>query len=966
MGIESAALYALSSRDDLMYEDFGVLKTAKFGYVKGSTFGTKFIESYAPNAGLEPQLFEYANTTELFDALNAGEVDAIVTNIMFADDGIKLLGQFSIMPIYYIAKKGDDGLLDELNDAMASLTVTDLTFQTELTGSYFPLYNSTQFTYEEQQYLASLPEITVGYVANQSPISYEDESGNFKGITRDLLDLIAKKSGISFNYVALPATKVTEEYLRENDLFVVSSVEYNSQNESAGGMSMSKPYLESEKVFVAPSALSFDADASLRLAVATGSNTLPQVLKDEYPNFTLETYGSVEACFEAVKDGKADLIMQNRYVVDTYIAKPRYKNFRVIAMQTISDGMCLGTLNYGLGTATEALVNNPLFISIIDKSINQITKKELNTIVIENTANSVYQYTLSDFLYSYWFIILLIAAVLLLLVVLMIWRSRAAGLLEVKNAQLAQAVNEAEKANSAKSQFLAQMSHEIRTPMNAIIGLSAIARNDIRSPEKMSSYLTKIDGSSRILLGIINDVLDMSAIESNKLKMANAPFDFKQLISSITTVFYQQAKQKGIHFEVRMNGVTEEMLVGDQLRVNQILMNLLSNAIKFTPSGGEIDLMVIQASRNEKHVHMRFSVSDTGCGMSEEMLDRLFKPFEQESALTAQKHGGSGLGLSITKNLVTMMGGTIKVESKKGFGSVFTVDIPFGTTTQKSTVDTKLFNAVRTLVVDDDKDSCEYTGLLLERLGVRHEYRTSGEAALEALGEAEEQDDPFKLCIVDWRMPDMDGVTVTEQIRKIFGDDTVVIIVSAYDLNEVEAAGKKAGADYFVPKPLFQSTVFNLLMRITGGDYTRVEHEEIRQYDLTGHHVLIAEDVALNMEVAVKLVELVGGQADCAEDGQQAVDMYERRGEGYYDAILLDINMPVMDGYEAARRIRSSTQSDAQTIPIYAMTANAFTEDVTAALNAGMNGHIAKPIETDVLYKTLSDAFKNNKKEEKI
>ena len=564
---------------------------------------------------------------------------------------------------------------------------------------------------------------------------------------------------------------------------------------------------------------------------------------------------------------------------------------------------------------------------------------------------------------------LIISAILILSVLLLEnvkLRLMHADELKSKNEQLAEAVVRADAASVAKSQFLAQMSHEIRTPMNAVIGLTSIAKTEVRSPEKVADYLTKIEGSSRLLLSIINDVLDMSAIEGGKLKIDSAEFNFKALISNITTVFYEQARQKGITFEVRMNGVTEEKIIGDELRVNQILMNLLSNAIKFTPAGGEIDLMVLQASRSQDKVQLRFSVSDTGCGMSEEMMGRLFRPFEQESASTARKHGGSGLGLSITKKLAEMMGGTIQVKSTQGKGSVFTADIPFKVTADSGKeVTPTSFSDIHALVVDDSLDSCEYSGILLERLGVRYEYVTSGEEALESLENAEDQGDPYTLCLIDWRMPGMDGGELTQNIREIFGEEQIIIIVSAYDLNEVEASGKSAGSDYFIPKPLFQSTLFNALMKISGGDYTRVEAQHENQtYDFEGKKVLIAEDVALNMEVAVKLLNMVGIQVTCAEDGRQAVDLFAKAEAGTYDCILLDINMPVMDGYEAARAIRKYSRPDAKTIPIYAMTANAFAEDVTAALDAGMNGHIAKPIETKVLYRTLDTAFSMNQGEQ--
>ena len=531
--------------------------------------------------------------------------------------------------------------------------------------------------------------------------------------------------------------------------------------------------------------------------------------------------------------------------------------------------------------------------------------------------------------------------------------------LEEKNRQLAEAVLAAENANGAKSQFLAQMSHEIRTPMNAVIGLTTIAKTEVNSPDKVKEYLMKIESSSRLLLGIINDILDMSAIERGKMKLENVPFDFKKQLSSVVSMFYQQAKQKNITFRMHMNGVTEESLVGDELRISQIMMNLLSNAVKFTPSGGTIDFTVTQTNRSLDKVYMRFVVKDSGCGMNEDMLKRLFRPFEQQDASTARKHGGSGLGLSITRSLVEMMGGTIRTESAPGEGSAFIADIPFGSCKDVRFV-AEGFENIRTLIVDDDEETCQYCGILLKRLGVPYDYVMDGEAALDALGEAENEGNPYRLCIIDWQMPSMDGMEITRMIRTIYGDESVVVLLSAFDLNEVENEGREAGANYFVTKPIFQSVLFNVLSRVAGK--TVEEHTEGRteNYDFSGRRVLIAEDVELNMEVAVKILERTGIEVSCAENGKKALEIYEQSPEKYFDCIFLDINMPEMDGYETVRAIRKSGRKDASDVPVFAMTANAFAEDISAVMDAGMNGHIAKPIEIDILYETLQEVFKKS------
>ncbi len=964
MGIESAAIYTKASRDDLLYEDFDAINKQTLGCVTGSTFAEKFISEYGINNNLNPKLEYYNNTTELGEALLDGKVDAIVTNIMFASPELKLLGWYSPMPVYYITQKGNSDLLASLDEAMLNIMVEEPGFQSELISRYFPIYDSTHVTYLETQYIESMKEINVGYVTNEKPISYTDENGEFKGIVREIMDNISESLGLRFKYIALDKDKINDEYLRDNSIQVIAN--YGS-NKLIGNDTLikSQGYQELNNVFVTQPGTQIGSMSSFKIATDALGISCVDMLKESYPNAEVKQYESIEDAFEAVDNGQADVVYGERYIIDPYLSKPLYKNMVIVQTKDDIIECSVAVVEQGLSASDNPLISNSMFISIIDKGINQLSDDKINSYILDYTSNNRYEYTLGDFVYQYKafiiIILLCIVAVIVLLCSVMVTKQRNYKIVADKNEQLAVAIEQANSASAAKGQFLAQMSHEIRTPMNAIIGLTELAKMDINSPDKMKEYLAKVDSSSKLLLGIINDVLDMSAIENSKLKIASAEFDFKQLLSSITTVFYQQSKQKGITFEMKMKGVTEETLVGDSLRVNQILMNLLSNAVKFTPAGGNIGVLVIQSSMSLDAVHIRFVVSDTGCGMSDDLKRRLFSPFEQEDATTARKHGGSGLGLAITKNLIELMGGSIQVESEKNVGSTFTVDVPFKKVKQEEQkrVSVQTFSDIKALVVDDDEESCEYAEVLLERLGVEHNHVTSGEAALELLGEADDAGKPYNIVLVDWKMPDMDGVTVTQQIREIFGDDTIVIIVSAYDLNEVESQGREAGADYFIPKPLFQSSVFNILTRISNKDYDKLEEENTpdKNYDFKGRKVLVAEDVVLNMEVAVRLLNMVGIEVVCAEDGQQAVDIFANSQLNEFDAILLDINMPNKNGYEAATEIRASVRKDAKNVPIYAMTANAFSQDVTAALNSGMNGHIAKPIETDVLYKTLKKAF---------
>ena len=513
----------------------------------------------------------------------------------------------------------------------------------------------------------------------------------------------------------------------------------------------------------------------------------------------------------------------------------------------------------------------------------------------------------------------------------------------------------AQKANDAKRDFLSRMSHEIRTPMNAIIGMSAVAFNYLDDKKRTADCLSKITFSSKHLLMLLNDVLDMSKIENGKLNIRQELFDLKNLVTSLADINYGLATAKGLAFEIVISGFKDELLLGDSMRVNQILLNLLSNAIKFTPKGGSVRLEIRMLRSASDKIWLRFIVKDSGIGMKKEFLEHLYEPFEQADNGIARKYGGTGLGMAITKNLVAIMDGTIEVESQEGAGTTFMVDLPFGV----SKVDKKTaaeMEEMRVLVVDDDNDTCEHAAVLLKGMGVNVDWALNGFEAIEKVRSACEDDGRcYDVCFIDWCMPELDGIETARRMRRYVGPDVLIIIISAFDWSGIEEQAKAAGVNAFIAKPFFASNLYNTLLTVSRKPelgFSAVGNKET--YDFGGKKVLLVEDNELNMEIASELLKFVNLQVEHAENGKVAVDIFRNSKEKEYALIFMDIQMPLMNGYDAARCIRSSEHPVAGTIPIIAMTANAFNDDVQAAFDAGMNGHLAKPIDVEVLYKTIA------------
>ena len=531
--------------------------------------------------------------------------------------------------------------------------------------------------------------------------------------------------------------------------------------------------------------------------------------------------------------------------------------------------------------------------------------------------------------------------------------------LEEQNRKLEIALQHEGAANRAKREFLFNMSHDIRTPMNAIIGFTSLAATHIDNREQVLDYLKKISTSSQHLLSLINDVLDMSRIESGKVKIEEKAVHLPDLVHDVRSIIQPNVAAKRLSLFIDTMDIEDEDIITDPLRLNQILLNILSNAIKFTPTGGMISIRIAQKNGAPKGcVCYEFRIKDNGIGMSEEFQKHIFEEFSREESSTVSGIQGTGLGMSITKNIVDLMGGTIALTSEPGKGTEFIVTLCFTRSGQKAEPkQLPQLEGLRALVADDDTNTCLNVSTMLSKIGMRPEWTISGKEAVIRTKYAVEQGDAFSVYIIDWLIPDMNGIEIVRQIRKVIGNRCPIIILTAYDWADIEDEARAAGVTAFCEKPLFLSE----LRRVLAEPFRAEPASEPAQptaADLKGKKLLLVEDNELNREIALEILKEAGFVVDTAEDGAVAVRKIKQAAPGQYDLILMDIQMPNLDGYEATRQIRALPDAEKANIPIFAMTANAFEEDRQNALEAGMNGHIAKPLDVPHLLRVLADALK--------
>ena len=750
----------------------------------------------------------------LYPYLAKGEIDLLLNNVAHISDSVRVVVAYDSQPYYIVTNPGNKEVLDGLNMALERILDANPNFAAERYAVNFPdrLVN-IQLSDRDLEYVNERKTITVAVPENWYPLyCKETPLKNHTGIMADVLDEIKSFTGLRFSYVYAKNYADAIRLIQQGDADILGFFLGDENDAAQLGLALSASYVSANNIIVRNKACSYPAPGLVGALVE--NQRLPSGISVEKIRF----YPSIKEALFAVNNGEADFIYGLSSRMEQDILRYHFTNLAPVTL--VNDQ---STISFALPIPVD-----PDLLTILNKAINNLSESERTVIRNRNLESiGVSEFSLTDFIYAplqFMFIVMFVLSVLFTALLLAIGARMKATVIQGN-------LKRAEAANLAKSEFLSRMSHEIRTPMNGIVGMSTIAMQNIDNTDKIKDCLEKVIMSSKHLLALINDVLDMSKIESGKVELRHESFNFRAFLQDFENLYGEQAKSKGISYETVLASDLEVQIIGDSLRLNQVLSNLLSNALKFTPAKGIIKLRVSKTGEDQENVYLRFEVIDTGCGIAEENYDKIFESFEQENVDVTYKYGGTGLGLSIVKRFTQLMGGSIHVTSVQGSGSTFTVDLPFG------------------------------------------KVKESGELA---------------------RFSDING-------RDDLAKDFYVI-----------------------------------------------------DYDFKGKRILLVEDNELNREIAEELIGATGASVESAEDGVQAVEKFKESAEGYYDLILMDVQMPHMDGYEATRCIRALGRSDAQKVPIFAMTANAFAEDVQKSREAGMNAHISKPLDIRAVYKQMN------------
>ena len=947
MGEEKYYLYADLSRADISASDFKTLNGKKIGVLMGTepeVMLTEWEEKYV----LETEHVNISNNEDVKQKLANHEIDCFVSleESFWAERGISTITRVGESGIYYAINKNRPDIKEELDDAMRALNEAAPFYTADLYKRYFSMDYTPILTGEEKAWLKEHGAIKMGFLTSDSGVStYDPATGEFTGVITDYIQFAADCLGnqeLEFQLVGYDSKEAELDALKSGEIDMIFHCDQNPNLAEEYHFACTNTTWTSNLMAVT-NKQHFNENNVNRIAVPQNKLSLKKYLAFYYPQWEIVDCDTQEDAARLVKDGQADCFVTGISSENKYSKK--YSFYSVPLVNPVRSCFAVNSGNRSL-------------LSILNKTIKAMPVNMLAG-ALAMYKSSARKVTLSDFIKDNFFKVMLISsiavAVVLLTILMLLQKARkaeaaarkAASDTQELNAKLQVAVEKAESANRAKSTFLSNMSHDIRTPMNAIIGFTTLALSNIDDTDRVKDYLAKTLASSNHLLSLINDVLDMSRIESGKIHLEEVEVNLSDVLHDLKTIVSGQIYAKQLELYMDAMDVTDEDVYCDKTRLNQILLNLLSNAIKFTPAGGTVSVRVRQlAGKVHGCGQYEFRIKDNGIGMSQEFAQKIFEPFERERTSTVSRIQGTGLGMAITKNIVDMMGGTIEVQTAQGKGTEFTVCVPMRAQTEQRPVEkiTEL-EGLKALVVDDDFNTCDSVTKMLVKVGMRAEWTLSGKEAVLRARQSIEMSDVYHAYIIDWRLPDMNGIEVTRQIRSLH-DDTPIIILTAYDWSDIEVEAKAAGVTAFCSKPMFMSDLRETLMSALGQKPADAVQRLLpeKNADFKGKHILLVEDNELNREIAQEILQEYGFLVDTAENGAVAVEKVSTAAPGSYDLVLMDVQMPIMDGYTATRKIRALDDPARAKLPILAMTANAFDEDRRNALESGMNGFLSKPI----------------------
>ena len=969
MGSESYYLVK-HEKDDHITADPASLNGCTIGVLNSAMVSV--LNQYLHDRSITAEVVTYQDNTQLFNAFDTHTVDVLAAE----SDGTRgrehaeVISIFGASDYYLCVNKNRPDLLAELNTAQTLLATSEPGYLSTLRAKYYSLsVTARAFSKAELEWLDGHTTLHVGYLENYLPFSDTDSQGNVDGAVKEIVPAILNAIGRSDIDVTCSGYRSYDDMIA-----AVNSGEIDAAFPVGGGFYFSEKngIYQSNTVSASPAELvyrgEFTEKTTKHFAINENNRMQYYFVRTNYPDAKITFYQSIDECLTAVLSGKAGCVTMNGLRANDIL---RNRKYNALSHRQISyiDGRCFG-------------------VKIGNEGLLRLLNRGISILGVEYTQNLLHRY--NDGLFTYGFAdilmdhmalfvsgILAIASIIIFLLVRDSRRSKqeirekeaSRLVLEEKNLELAEsqqalsdALIAAEHANNAKTAFLNSMSHDIRTPMNAIVGFTALAASHIDNKEQVQDYLGKISVSSQHLLSLINDVLDMSRIESGKMTIEETSVHLPDVIHDLRTIIHANISSKQMELFIDTQDVIHEDIITDSLRLNQVLLNILTNAVKFTPAGGTISFRVIERPLPSPALtSFEFRIRDNGIGMSSEFQKTIFDAFTRERTSTVSGIQGTGLGMAITKNIVDMMGGTIDVISEEGKGSEFIVIIPC----KISDVCTKFepvpeLKGVRALVADDDTNTCLSICSMLREIGMRPDWTNYGKEAVVRAKEALNQADEFQVYIIDWLMPDQSGIETVRRIRRVIGSNVPIIILTAYDWADIEEEAIEAGVTAFCSKPLFMSELRNVLTQpfMSAQELQAEQYEPETLPDFSGKRVLLAEDNDVNQMIAETILTEANLQVEIANDGTEAVAMVKAAPAGYYDIILMDIQMPKMDGYEAARQIRALEDKEKAGIPIVAVTANAFEEDRRAALEAGMNGHLAKPYDIPEILGTLNILMK--------